>query len=374
MYERAARHRLGSILALSGLITATGLVAPLPSWAAPPPPKGKTELLDLLPAGTEGVLVCDLVQSRRSPLYDRLLKRMEAHRRLGPVLKELQRSTGLDPRKDLDRVVVASHPDKRTRWRGFVVWEGTYDGARLRARLAADKRLKQTEVLGRKAWSKRGKGGPVFDVVLLDSRRIAFSHPRLTPSLLRRAGLAPKGPAEPRALDDKAFAALLRRPDHKAHAWFAGRVPPELKDNPDAGPLAHADALFGTLNLGDALQGTITGVFRSEQMAQQLAAALMLLKPRLVAHPQVKALGLTSVVQRLQAAPAGKEAQIALTVSEAELGVLADRLAGRVMGSRRPKRGAPGKAAPKKGAGAAKAPPKPAPKPASAPQTSPASK
>lgn len=307
--------------------------------AAPPP--AAADLLDLLPAGTEGVLVCDLVQSRRSPLYGRLLARMEAHPQLGPVLKELQRSTGLDPRKDLDRVVVASHPDPRTRWRGFVIWEGTLDAKKIRSRLAADPRLKATTLHGQPAWTKRGKRAPVFDVVLLDARRIAFSHPRVTPTLLRRAGLAPKSPPVPRALDDASFAALLGRPDHAAHVWFAGRVPPELRDDPDAGPLAHADALFGALRLGEALEGTITGVFRSEQMAQQLAAALMLLKPRLLSHPQVKALGLASVVGRLEAAPAGKEAQIALSVTEAELGVLADRLAGKVM-RRRPKKAAAG--------------------------------
>ena len=294
------------------------LVIPASLLAVDRPAAGSDgrKLLGLLPEGANGVLVCDLEQARGSPVYARLLLAARKHVRLGPMLEELEASTGLDPSRDLSTLVVVSLPAKGVRLGGFVLLQGRFPRKRVEERLSADRGLVPVRRFGRQVWEKRGPA-PVFSVVFLGPDLLALVHPKLLGGLLGRAGLI-RGAKRPPGVR-KDMAALFARPDRKDELWFAAKVPLRMRGNPDAGPLAQAEAVYGSFRLSKELRGTLSGLFLSEEMAQQLSAALMLFRARLASRPQVRALGLSQVLSRLVATPVGREARIELVLSEDEL-------------------------------------------------------
>jgi len=317
------------------------LLLPRPAAAA-----DGSKLLELLPPGVQGVVVIDMEQVRSSPLLGKLMPIVRRDPQLGALLEEMESTTGLEPTRDLSTVLVASLPGERHRLRGFVLLQGKLQQGRIEKKLSQDQRLKQRDHAGRKVWEKT-RSGPVFSAIFLRPDLLGFIHPSLLDEVLARAASPARGKVPPgRSVDAAQWQALLGRPERKGGAWFAGRIPVELRGNPDLGPLAQAEGLFGSVRLRDDLALSITGIFTDEALAQQLAVALMLIRTRLAQRPQFREFGLTPVLERLTAMPAGREARIELRLTGAELEGITTKTASRLGQTTRQAQGHPAKPAP----------------------------
>jgi len=334
---RSASPRLLALLA--GLLLCVGVS---PAWAG-----DGSKLLPLLPAATQGVVVVNLEQARTSPLFGKLLGLLKREPKIAGLLRELEQTTGLKPERDLKTVVIASLPGQRTRLRGLVLVEGRFQRARLEKRLAADARLTRGTEPQLAVWKKRGEG-PVFDLVFLRNDLIGFVHPTLLAAVVGmvRPGRTAPAKAAPATEMSGEFKALLSKADRRSTVWFAGLVPPEMRNNPQAGPLASAEGGYGGLRLGKELTGAATGLFVDEATAANLSSVLMLLRGRVALRPQVQALGLAPLLERLTAVPTGKEARIDLQVSGPELETIAEKTGAYFAGLGQKKAAAPAPAAP----------------------------
>lgn len=204
-------------------LPAAALALALAAWAAP---AGAADLDPLVPGdatavasvNVRGLLDAPLVRKHALPALQTALKQnANAQTVLG--------AAGVDPFRDVDRVVVAGtgfEPDKVL----FIV-HGRFDPDKAQA-AAADFAAKHPDQLkidtegGLRLYENRMGKAPTFgafvgkDTVLLSRSRAA---------VVSAAGRAGKGPAEP----GKELKALLAKVDMKATAWAVAVAPPELK-------------------------------------------------------------------------------------------------------------------------------------------------
>jgi hypothetical protein len=109
---------VGAVVALGAfyLDPARAAVGPLPGEAL------------VLPADTRAVFGFDVKRFTSSPLYRRYADRVGAAR--PEALRDIQEKTGIDPEKDLDRVVMATGAGNHDQ-SGIVLFQGRFDRSRI---------------------------------------------------------------------------------------------------------------------------------------------------------------------------------------------------------------------------------------------------
>jgi hypothetical protein len=151
----------------------------LPAQAAPAPADEQPKVHKFLPDDSGGVFVVNIKQIVASPLYtknfqkqvDELLKKDEVQ----TILKD----AGLDPHKDIDRIILTIVPSTNNGLSGpFVVCEGRFDPTKLQAATeAAGKKygsVKPVEMGKTKVYELAVPGSPSF-LALVDKNTILFA-------------------------------------------------------------------------------------------------------------------------------------------------------------------------------------------------------
>ena len=121
--------RSRTVVLVSASLVAVGAVAALgafyldPARAAVGPLPGEALVL---PADTRAVFGFDVKRFTASPLYRRYADRIGAAR--PEALRDIQQKTGIDPERELDRVVMASLAGSEN---GIVLFQGRFDRSRI---------------------------------------------------------------------------------------------------------------------------------------------------------------------------------------------------------------------------------------------------
>jgi hypothetical protein len=147
---------LGSSAALSGLLLQGGAkgIGPLPGSALS------------LPAETRFVAGVEVKKLVQSPLYSRYPAMAPA------AFSEIKARTGLDPAKDLDRIVLANTSDRPQTGVIFVYGTINLPGLRQAVQAPDHKGVQEKKVGGETLFSYEDKNGTSVSVVLLDEHSL----------------------------------------------------------------------------------------------------------------------------------------------------------------------------------------------------------
>ncbi|MFI5182340.1 MAG: hypothetical protein ACHQPI_13215 [Thermoanaerobaculia bacterium] len=315
--------RLAAPLALVLLIFALSLAA------------ADDDALSLVPPDAVAVGVLHVVDLRSSPLFDRVFAetdRISGDAEAARFLEEVQ----LNPKQDIDRIVVAGSPKSAGTGGGLAAFEGRFDAAKLAAAVAARGGVKKSVPGGDYVLLPdrgHGTGHEAGAVAFLSNRLIAAGNESVLVQALARRASGGGG-----FTSGTGLGASLSRVDAKASAWALidmARMPASHRETSHAGgDPSHAVlgamkavslASFSVTVDGDALKLTATGVSGDAEMRQNLEDAVRGVLAVWRMTVQEKQPDLVPVLRRFQVTQ-GKDS---VTLSGTLSGAMVRELAGR---------------------------------------------
>ncbi len=231
---------------------------------------GLPEAVAYLPPDAQAVFGMNVQKFVASPIYARFEQRHGDE--FGKDLAEFIARTGVDPRRDIRYIVAAGKPGDNHHGNGVIIAEGSFNPELIKSFIrtkAAPIEVPYNDatvlMIPESDGSKVEKG-----IAFLSHNEIALGELGALKSVLdiRKGG-------KQSVLDNPTLGPLIKTLNPDEMFWFAGDASNILSKAPTNTPLGgNISAIlhvFGTLNLTDAVDGTITVTAKDETSAAKLA-------------------------------------------------------------------------------------------------------
>jgi hypothetical protein len=224
-----------------------------------------------LPADTQAVIGVNVRAFVSSPFYARAEARHS--REIGSGLAEFIEKTGVDPRTDLDYLVMGGRSDGAGKGSGAAIAIGRFNEqsimAFIRSRCAPiEVRVDDAVVymIPENSGTQLEKG-----IAFLGSSEVVFGD---LESLKAVLDVRARKPGKEGIEHNPSMALMLRELDPSLMFWFAGDAADILAHSPVRTPIGEKvssiQSVFGGLNLTDAVSGRVTATARDEESAAKL--------------------------------------------------------------------------------------------------------
>ena len=296
-------------------------------------PATRDRLLGALPAGTRFVASVDVAKVRATALWSRVSALAGQSAEDRKSLDKLTARTGLDPLRQIHRIVAAFPDNARERGEFALVIEGEgFDEARLvaYAREEAATRGAKIEARTRGARTLYGGGG---------SDRTAGFFVGKTRFVLGSGGwaeamadLADGRPGVASAADNLELGHLLGRIDPGRALWFAALVPLDIRKSLMADPKLDSAGSLTRLaagaDLGPGLNAELVADLSNAADARALEARIQTTLRESKRDAKVLMMGLGPYLDAVEARAEGPTLRVKLTLAEAQVKDLLERLGG----------------------------------------------
>jgi hypothetical protein len=306
-----------------------------PTAAAPDP------LLARFPAETRVVASVDLARVRAAPLWARLAALAEEDPADRTRIQALASRTGLDPLRQIRRVVAAFPDSARQRGQFAVIIEGNgFDEKRLvaYAREEAAPRGIRIEAASRGRRTLWTASGPerTAGFFLGDDRFVlgggGWAELMVDLANDRKAERQGAAAGPPSAAEAEELAHLCARIDRTRALWFAAIVPLDVRrvllDDPRHDSAASVTRLAAAVDLGPGLTADLVADLSNAADARVLVDRIQVSVREAKRNAKVLMLGLAPYLDALSARAEGPSLRVRLALGEPQLRDLVDRLVG----------------------------------------------
>jgi hypothetical protein len=290
-------------------------------------------LLARFPRGTTFVAAVDLARVRSTPLWSRVSAQAEESPEDRKSLQRLAERTGLDPLKQIQRIVAAFPDNARQSGQFALLVEGEgFDEQRLVA---------YAREQGAKIETRTRNGHTLY----ASGSTSAFFLGR-TGFVLGGGGWAEAmadlvGGGKGSAAENPEMVRLVERVDRGRALWFAAVVPPDLRQSLLADPkLASAGSvsrLAASADLGPGLNADLVADLSNAADAAALVARIQATVRESKRNAKMLMLGLGPYLDALDARADGPTLRVSLALAEGQVKDLIDRLGGLARLARKPK-------------------------------------
>jgi hypothetical protein len=309
---------------------------------APAPPVDET--LAELPAQTRVVASVDVARVRSTPLWSRLAALADEDPADRARIQALTARTGLDPMRQIHRIVAAFPDSARTEGKYALVIEGQgFDPRRLveYARQEAGPRGVQIQAVPRAGQTLYQSSGPAHTAgffpgpdrfVLGGGGWAELMADRLQRPAGRRVSSDAEGDAG--AGGSEELARLCARIDRTRALWFAAIVPLDVRrvlmDDPAHDSAASVTRLAVAADLGPGLTADLVADLSNAADARVLVQRIQTSAREAKRNAKVLMLGLAPYLDALTARADGASLRVTLSLTEPQMRDLVDRLIGLV--------------------------------------------
>jgi hypothetical protein len=266
------RHKKFVVTSTAIMIVCAGIVAGLAfysDFAATASIPSVPKAVRWLPTGSQAVFGMNVKKFVESPFY----KRIEAKQgeRVGHDLQEFIASTGVDPQKDLDYILVAGRSGDHVKGEGVAIAVGTFNTAGITsfiktkgAPIEVPYKKGKVLMIPESDGNKLEKG-----IAYLSENEIALGDLESLKQVLDiQAGDAA-------GIDTTNLGLMLRSVDPEEMFWFAGDAASVMAQVPVNTPLGNnlssIQTIFGTLDLTEVVKGKVTLRAKDKDAARKLA-------------------------------------------------------------------------------------------------------
>ncbi len=291
-------------------------------------------LLRSLPARTRFVVTADVAAISSSNIWAALVALVRESPADRALIDQFATETGLDPFRQIHRIVAAFPEDARTTGEyGLLIDGDGFDEKRLVAYAVAQAKLQGREVVsslvaGRTLRS--GTGPDKTGAFFLGSNRFVLGAGGWAEQMAQLSSPGPGDVAALHAGGSSELASLCGRVDTRLPFWFAAVVPAEtrrmLQADPRFGAAASVARLAGAVDVGRALRADLLAELSNEADAQELLTKLLAFKAGAKTSPQVLLLGLSSYVDSFTVVRKGASVTLTVTLTETAVNELLSRV------------------------------------------------
>lgn len=288
----------------------------------------RDELLSRLPVETRFVASVDLAKIRSTALWSQLSAFSQEDPADRKRIEELTARTGLDPLRQLDRIIAAFPDSARERGQYALVIDGRgFDEKRLvdYARAESPQSQIQPVVRGQHTlWTGSGKTAGFFP----GATRFVLGGGGWAEQL---ADLTGPGP-HPSAADNDELVRLCARLDRHRALWFAAIVPLDVRQmllsDPRHDSAASVTRLTAAADLGPGLVAEMVADLSNADDAKVLVQRIQTSVREAKRDGKVLMLGLAPYLDAITARADGPTLRVTLSLAEPQVKDLVDRLAG----------------------------------------------
>jgi hypothetical protein len=290
--------------------------------------------LGLFPADARIAISVDFRRVRETPLWQRLASLAADAPEDRKLIDDFVARTGLDPFRQIHRIVAAFPEDARAGGAFGLIVEGEgFDEKRLLTYARDQAKLKGGELRqvaqGRYTlWGSSAPGSPAG--FFLDARRFALGSGGWAESMAALAEGSPGAP--PSAGSGGTLARLVERVGPQRSIWLAAMVPAatraRLMANPRYGVEASVMRLGAAVDLGPGLTGDLVAELSNADDARALVSKVEAFVREARVSPQALLLGAGPYLDAITATADGPNARIHVALDEARTAELFTRLAG----------------------------------------------
>jgi hypothetical protein len=286
-------------------------------------------LLSSLPAGTRFIVSIDVARIRASSLWSRVAALAEEAPEDKQRLARLTQRTGLDPLRQIHRIVAAFPDNARAQGTFALIIEGQgFDEERLVAFAREDSGAKlEARARGRRRLWSSGAGRPAafFD----GTTRVVLGAGAWADTM---ADLADGVPGVRSAADDLELVHLVARAQPGRALWFAALVPLDVRQALMADP--HLDSagsvtrLAASVDLGPGLAAELVADLSNAADARTLEGRIATTVRESKRNAKLLMLGLGPYLDALEAHADGPSLRVKLVLGEPQTKDLLERLSG----------------------------------------------
>ena len=290
-------------------------------------------LLSRLPRATTFVASVDLARVRATPLWSRISAQAEESPEDKKSLQKLTERTGLDPLRQIHRIVAAFPDNARSSGQFALVIDGEgFDEQRLVAYAREQGAKLEARPRGRRTLWVSGNTAGFF----LGPTRFVLGASGWAEAM---ADLADGGRGS--AEDNAELARLVERVDRGRALWFAALVPSDLRQALIADPKQRSAGsvarLAAAADLGPGLNADLVADLSNAADAQVLVARIQSTVRESKRNAKMLMMGLGPYLDALDARADGPTLRVSLVLAEGQAKDLIDRLAGLARLGRRPR-------------------------------------
>lgn len=287
----------------------------LPLTCAPAPAADST-LFQLVPPDSGVIIGLNLDEIRASSFGQSIFSQAQAN--MGPEMKKFIETTGFDPLRDIDRILIAA-PARNQKSRGLFLLRGSFDRTRF-AELAVQPGTTASAYRGVQVLTMKKQGAEPMSVACFDASLVVGGDPEsVRAAILRRdQGAAPNA----------ALAAKVNELGATNDIWMVSRVSPaeltgevaagKIGGNPQMEMLKSIEQVSGGLKFGSDLMLTADVTTRTPAEAQNIAATLRLFIG-LAASGNRNAKDAAAILQKLALRAEGNSVKLSFSMPEAEI-------------------------------------------------------
>jgi hypothetical protein len=261
--------------------------------------------LKALPKDAAGVLVVNVEQLAKSPLFQDLFKMATANPQAQAGLAEFGKMIGMDPLTAVKTLAVAL--PKGFAGQGLVLLQTSADPKKIEA-AATQAGMSSKETFNGATLLKAGDGSTLG---MLGGQIFLGSNEQVKGGVGAAKG---KGASVEKNAD---LMKLVNAAPQTQDAWFAARI-----DNAPPGELAHAKALRGGVDLEKGVTVQLVVTMESDAEAKKLAEESKVQLDKAKNEPQAKMLGLDAIAGKVTFAAKAKDVEIKIPLDEADVGRL----------------------------------------------------
>jgi hypothetical protein len=287
-------------------------------------------LLASLPAATRFVVSIDLAKIRATALWSRVAALAEDSPEDRRRIERLVARTGLDPLRQLHRIVAAFPEDARAQGEFALIVDGEgFDEQRLVAYAREESGAKlERQTHGRRTlWAAAGAPGTAGFFV--GKNRFVLGAGGWAPAL---ADLADGKPGVPSAAGNPALAHLVHGAEAGRALWFAAVVPMDVRQmlmgDPKLDSAGSVTRLAAGADLGPGLTATVVAELSNAADARALQARLQTTVRESKRNAKLLLLGLGPYLDALKIEVAGPTLRLELALTEQQTKDLLERAAG----------------------------------------------
>jgi hypothetical protein len=300
---------------------------------APAPPR-LDPTLRLLPAETRVVAAVDLVRVRAAPLWSRIAALADEDPADRARIQALTARTGLDPLRQLGRIVAAFPENARARGQYALMIDGQRFDVQKLVAYARDEvaprglRIEQAARAGRTLWVSSGPEHTAGFFV--GSERFVIGGGGWAETMADLAGPTPP----PSAAGNDELAHLAGRIDRTRALWFAAIIPLDVRrllmDDPRHDSAASVTRLAAAADLGPGLTADLVADLSNAADARVLVERIQTTVREARRNAKVLMLGLAPYLEAVSARADGPTLTVKLTLTEPQVQDLVERLVGLV--------------------------------------------
>jgi len=281
-------------------------------------------LLARLPRGATFVAAVDLARVRTTALWSRISAQAEESPEDKKSLQRLTERTGLDPLKQIHRIVAAFPDNARQSGQFALLIDGEgFDEQRLVAYAREQGGKIETRARNGRTLYTSGSTAAFF----IGQTRFVLGGGGWAEAM---ADLAPAGPGS--AADNPEMVRLVERVDRGRALWFAAVVPADLRNGLQADPklasAASISRLAASADLGPGLNADLVADLSNAADAQALVARIQTTVRESKRNAKMLMLGLGPYLDALDARADGPTVRVSLALAEGQVKDLIDRLGG----------------------------------------------